>query len=145
MRSVSAIERKDRHVAQRRVVRAVRLFRCLIVLAGVGLGTAPAASGTENKTIHAPPRPKELPSKGSLGDVRYDCLSGESDECTIRAFMASQRICALLVLRDGHFIDEHYQNSDPQVCQDAEQPRNGPGKRYGIASVTKSITSTLVG
>ncbi|MGK9337997.1 serine hydrolase domain-containing protein [Sinorhizobium meliloti] len=59
--------------------------------------------------------------------------------------MASQRVCALLVLRDGHFVDERYQNSDPQVCQDAEQPRNGPGKRYGIASVTKSITSTLVG
>jgi hypothetical protein len=122
MRSVSATQRNDRIVGQRCLVRALGLFRCLIVLAGVGIGTAPAASGTENQPLHAPPRPVALPSKGSLGDIKYDCLSGESGECTIRTFMASQRVCALLVLRDGHFIDERYQNSDPQVCQDGEQP-----------------------
>ncbi|WP_195909511.1 serine hydrolase domain-containing protein [Rhizobium tubonense] len=58
--------------------------------------------------------------------------------------MRDARVCALLVIKKGRIRLERYAK-DSSYCKDDGASPNGPTRPYGIASVTKSITSTLVG
>ena len=61
--------------------------------------------------------------------------------------MKLARVCALLVLKDGKIVLEKYAPARRKLCveEESSEKHNGPDREYGIASVAKSITSTLVG
>ncbi|MCA1367192.1 serine hydrolase [Bradyrhizobium sp. BRP14] len=49
----------------------------------------------------------------------------------------------MLVVKNGKIRLQRF-NDDPEICEEKGEA-NGPDRRYGVASVTKSITSTLLG
>ena len=98
-------------------------------------------------TVHAPTLATELPRAGrQLGDISYQCAANAGDVCNLANVFDRLLVCGLMVLKDGEIVLERY-NSDPLVCPDDDNRGvpNGPDRLYSLASVTKSITSTLVG
>ncbi|MET4691906.1 serine hydrolase domain-containing protein [Sinorhizobium fredii] len=115
------------------------------VAAALLLFLSPAdLSASRNETVHAPPVASALPEGRKIGDIEFECKEGFSSRCRISDFMRYARICALLVVKSGKIRFQKY-NDDPEICEDDKGEPNGPDRRYGIASVTKSITSTLLG
>ena len=72
-----------------------------------------------------------LPIRGS-----YQC--GNHSTCDFSEFIKS--VCALVVVKDSIMVFRHF--SKERKCTDGE---DGTAKQYGLASLTKSITSTLIG
>jgi CubicO group peptidase (beta-lactamase class C family) len=101
-------------------------------------------SASRNRTVHAPPVASTLPEGRDIGDIYFDCEEGSSSRCRISEFMQYARVCALLVVTDGTIRLQRF-NRDPKICEDNKGEPNGPDRSYGVASVTKSITSTLLG
>ncbi|QRM45847.1 serine hydrolase [Rhizobium sp. BG4] len=98
----------------------------------------------KNVTIDAPPYSSELVPGPSIPNVRYQCKGPASGKCRLSEFMEYARVCALLVIQNGRKRLERY-SGDPDLCRDPDKYPNGPRRLYGVASVAKSITSTLVG
>ena len=112
------------------------------VLAVVLMIVPPAFA--ENAPITPASAPITLPVGQDLGDVAYPCQQSASGRCKIGDFMDYARVCALLVIKSGEIRLERY-NPDPARCRDEEKAADGPAKLYGLASVTKSLTSILLG
>ncbi|MBB3427949.1 CubicO group peptidase (beta-lactamase class C family) [Rhizobium sp. BK312] len=112
---------------------AVAILICLSVVQALA----------ENSTIPRSAHRYILAHGESLGAIAIDC-TGKGSKCSISQFMKDARVCALLVIKKGRIRLERYAE-DPTYCKDDGAAPNGPGKLYGIASVTKSITSTLLG
>ncbi|WP_309239112.1 serine hydrolase domain-containing protein [Ensifer canadensis] len=100
------------------------------------------AGATQNEPIHPPPKPIGLPKKVEIGDIQYACRRGTAT-CRLSDFMEKARVCALLVVRDQKYRIEEFGPSD-KFCKEKGE-RNGRKRLYGVASVAKSITSTLLG
>ena len=99
----------------------------------------------KNVDIKPPAIPSVLPVGRQVGDVRYPCGEKASNQCSLEEFMRNARVCALVVVKSGKIRLQRF-NQDQSLCGDDDKGRpNGWGKHYGIASVTKSITSTLLG
>lgn len=107
------------------------------------LSAADAAMG-RNRTIHAPAVASALSEKLDIGDVYYDCGRGRSSRCRISEFMKYAKVCALLVVKSGAVRFQAF-NRDKHICKDEGSEPDGRTKKYGVASVAKSITSTLLG
>lgn len=101
-----------------------------------------AASATDNEPIQPPPKPIDLPSKVEIGDISYACMQGTAT-CSLSEFMEKARVCALLVIRDRKYRIESFGPSN-KFCEEKGK-RNDRKRLYGVASVAKSITSTLLG
>ncbi len=100
-----------------------------------------SVAATRNEDIHPPPKPIDLPEDAEIGEITYTCNGGTA-KCRISDFMETAKVCALLVVRDGKYRIEKF--GSPKFC-DKEGGVNDRKKLYGVASVAKSITSTLVG
>lgn len=117
------------------------LIRLVAVL--LFLGAADAAMG-RNQTVHAPAVASALPEKLNIGDVSYDCRREGASRCRISEFMKHAKVCALLVVKSGAVRFQAF-NRDKDICKDESSDPDGRSKKYGVASVAKSITSTLLG
>uniref|UniRef100_UPI003F490878 serine hydrolase domain-containing protein n=1 Tax=Ensifer adhaerens TaxID=106592 RepID=UPI003F490878 len=113
------------------------LLTLLFWLSGAGL-----AAATKNEPIQAPSTSAALPDKIEIGEIRYACRGGTAT-CPLSEFMDKARVCALLVVRDHKYRIEKFDLSNTFCREDGE--RNGRKRLFGVASVAKSITSTLVG
>lgn len=114
-----------------------------LVAALLFLSAADVAMG-RNRTIHAPPAASALPEVLDIGDIYFDCKEGSSPRCRISEFMKHARVCALLVVKSGVVRFQSF-NRDTEICRDESSDPDGRTKKYGVASVAKSITSTLLG
>ncbi len=114
-----------------------------LVAALLFLGLADVAMG-RNLTIRAPAVANPLPEVMDIGDIYFNCEEGGSSRCRISEFMKYAKVCALLVVKDGAVRFQGF-NRSPDVCQDEGTDPDGRAKKYGVASVAKSITSTLLG
>ncbi|MBB3318839.1 MULTISPECIES: serine hydrolase [unclassified Rhizobium] len=124
---------------------ALWVFRRLAAsLIGASLLTAPLPASAKNATIHPPPQSVDLPRGQEIGDITYQCDGKGPATCHLADFMTRAKVCALIVVKADAFTFEKY-DEEKGFCRDDEAPPNGPTKLYGIASVTKSITSTLLG
>lgn len=117
-------------------------MRLVVVLVIICFGVVQALGA--NSTIPAAQHPSLLARGPTLGNLVFDCGSNGSASCSISDFMKDSRVCALLVIKVGQIRLEKYAE-DPALCRDDDAALNGPRKLYGVASVTKSITSTLLG
>ena len=66
-----------------------------------------------------------------------------ADAVHVKRIMSYARVCALAVVKSGKIKLVRF-NSNRDICKEPNEP-DGWTKAYGIASVTKSITSTLLG
>ena len=83
------------------------------------------------RTIHAPERALTLPSsEAAFPDVNYS-LDGETHALT--AFLERESLMGLIVIQGGEVLLEHY------------APDHGPEARWVSFSVSKSVTSMLIG
>ncbi|KRB56181.1 hypothetical protein ASE04_28940 [Rhizobium sp. Root708] len=79
-----------------------------------------------------------------IEDVEYDCDGRGHKACHLADFVRRAKVCALVIVRAGVATFEKYDTVN-EFCSAENAPPNGPNKLYGIASVTKSITSTVFG
>jgi CubicO group peptidase (beta-lactamase class C family) len=66
----------------------------------------------------------------------------ENSTCRLEDFIRDTRVCALFVIQNREIRTKLF-NEDTRVC--VEGGRNSLQKRFGVASVAKSITSTWLG
>ncbi|MDW9627166.1 serine hydrolase [Sinorhizobium meliloti] len=100
------------------------------------------AVATENEPIRPPAKSIELPAKVEIGDITYACRQ-KTATCRLSEFMETARVCALLVVRDQKYRIEQFGPSE-KFCTETGAENNRK-RLFGVASVTKSIASTLVG
>lgn len=110
-----------------------------------GTATTPTAEEPSNNRrvaaadgVDLPRREENIPIAG-----RYRCSTFGT--CDFTRFMAEQNVCALLVVADGTIVYEAYDEASSGTCFEAEGGPGGVDHRYGLASVAKSVTSTLLG
>ncbi|WP_197423399.1 serine hydrolase [Sinorhizobium sp. Sb3] len=101
-----------------------------------------SAAATRNKDIHPPPKSIDLPEDAEIGDITYTCKGGTA-KCLISDFMETAKVCALLVVRDKKYRIEKF--GSPKKFCDEDGGINDRKRLYGVASVAKSITSTVLG
>jgi CubicO group peptidase (beta-lactamase class C family) len=87
--------------------------------------------------------PQQIPSAALAGE--YDC--GRWWPCPLGEFMWRSRVCALLVVKAGTIVYENYApiQGSTRCKLEPGDPDNGRDAPYGLASITKSFTSTLLG
>jgi hypothetical protein len=136
---------------------ALRLFAL-----GIALAACAGSAGADSKNIRIspPPSPIALPTfPAPFPEFRYSCANGATGTCDLGDYMTRMRICAIAVVKNGTLRLERY-NADNTMCRrdEEESPASWPcrdraneiqsncaARRYGLASVTKSVTSTLFG
>lgn len=112
------------------------------LIAAVVLSVSQAALA-KNQPIEPPAKAEPIKDGSLLGDVSYNCGERPEKRCSVTEFMRHARVCALIAVKSGK-LRFHRFNSSNEFCRDDPGP-NGWTKGYGVASVTKSITSTLLG
>ncbi|MGO7319381.1 serine hydrolase domain-containing protein [Rhizobium ruizarguesonis] len=113
------------------------------LLAGL-LVSLEAAAEPKNETVLPPPKAAALPPQTNISDIEYSCDRTGHEVCHLSDFMKRAKVCALVVVKDGVATFEKYDLTN-EFCAEENAPSNGPTKIYGVASVTKSITSTVLG
>lgn len=99
----------------------------------------------DNRSIPASPRQKKIEEALISGNLFYDCDAAGSKRCSIDDFMTANRVCALVAIK-ADLLKYSYFDKQNGFCVDENRPAsNDWSKPYGIASVTKALTSTLVG
>ena len=73
---------------------------------------------------------------------RFPCDGGA--DCTLATVLDEAHACALLVVKGGRLVYEYYESGKGYCDATAGDP-NRADREYGLASITKSITSTLLG
>ncbi|THA60900.1 class C beta-lactamase-related serine hydrolase [Ensifer adhaerens] len=114
------------------------LLLCAILVSGTR-----SAAATENDKIHRPMSASSFARGAEIKQVSFECDVTPSKRCDLNTFVQYARVCALLVVQKGHLLLEYF-NRDDGFCPE-RGAINEPTRRYGIASVTKAITSTLIG
>lgn len=118
------------------------LFGAGLVLAGC---VASPMRAQEFEKFEIPPsdHPVVITSGAELRDFTYACDIGQ---CHLSDFMERVGVCALLVMKGGERRVNRYDLTNT-FCQEKNKPpiANDEQRLFGIASVMKSITSTLLG
>lgn len=123
------------------------LMRLLVFLVAIFLLIPLATS--ETAKIPKSTAPSELLEGDLIRDIYFaskECPNKRT--CNLSEFMDAARVCALFVLKDGKIVLQKYAALRKKLCQDADEEGeevNDRMREYGVASVTKSITSTLMG
>lgn len=97
--------------------------------------------------ITKPAMSRDIDKRLDVPDISFPCDEKDSETCKISEFMESARVCALVAVRNGTIRFMRFNTSpDPGICNEEGEPyvKDGVGKRYPTASMTKSITSTLL-
>ncbi len=114
----------------------------LFVLAGCASlpgNVAPAVTPQESAS-----RRDERPALAAAPVAgRFECQWGP--DCTLDEVLHRAHACALLVVQRGRLVHAYYEPANTHCHEDARSDPNGPAKRYGLASVAKSVTSSLFG
>ncbi|WP_313200366.1 serine hydrolase [Rhizobium sp.] len=116
----------------------------LLVSTTIFLTVSPALSDQEPKKnlVIEPPRLSTiLPLQKIPNPNRLTVFCGVTERCSLREYQARFGVCGLYVLKNGTVRIEMFNNSQTIRCQ---EDVNGIDKMFGVASVTKSITSTLL-
>jgi CubicO group peptidase (beta-lactamase class C family) len=119
----------------------------LPLLAGACDVADDAPDGTK-VNIDKPAKSFSIPAPNDVPDIQFPCDMKAPGRCRISEFMENERVCALLAIRNGAIRFMRFNTSgDRTICNEAGEPyeEDGVEKRYSTASVTKSITSTLLG
>ncbi|MHC2361775.1 serine hydrolase domain-containing protein [Rhizobium leguminosarum] len=114
------------------------------LLSGLLLVALEAAAEPKNENILPPPKAAALPSRTNISDIEYPCDSSGHEVCHLADFFRRAKVCALVVVKPSVGTFEKYDLTN-EFCAEENAPPNGPAKLYGVASVTKSITSTVLG
>ncbi|TBB57020.1 class C beta-lactamase-related serine hydrolase [Rhizobium ruizarguesonis] len=112
---------------------------CALLLVSLEAGAAPS-----NENILPPSKAAALPPQTNIGDIEYACDNTGHVVCHLSDFMKRAKVCALIVVKADVTTFEKYDLAN-EFCAQEKAPPNGPAKLYGVASVTKSITSTVLG
>jgi CubicO group peptidase (beta-lactamase class C family) len=115
-----------------------------IAMLGFFLFPATELLGSETLTVRATAKPNKFKLGPAIPNIRFRCEADSSGQCRLDEFMDYAHVCALAVIANGKKRLELY-NGDPEVCHDRDGHPNDRHRLYGVASVAKSITSTLVG
>lgn len=121
-------------------------MRGLLAAAGVSavllLAPTSAKASDDGKEAIEPPEDPLVYEMAPLPDFAYSC---GAHDCRRDEFLRRAGVCALLVLKGDQAFARY--NPDEFACSEQNEPGlpNYRRQRYGIASVTKSITSTLLG
>lgn len=121
-------------------------YRLIAFMAAIIL-TAPIVWADEvGVTIRPTGELVKLPPGTQIGEISYACKGG-SNGCTISEYLAEAHVCALLVVKAGEIRLERYRNKKDKKDEKCRPDLgdDGKDKKYGIASITKSINSTLLG
>ena len=111
------------------------------------LYVCPHGGGASSIARDAPCPPGDQPDLPQAADdlpVRYRCKANKL--CDLGAFMAENRVCVLMVMHQGRLVLARADNGATKCRNTPVQ--DGPNafdRPYGIASMAKSITSTLFG
>lgn len=118
----------------------VRRFLIGVILAAVAIATQTLANEPRKVLpIAAPPQASRFSDDGRrLSDIDVWCSL--ETRCDIRQYTQQMGVCALYVIKHRSVRVELYHEAD--IC---EGEKNGIDKMYGVASVAKSLTSTLLG
>ncbi|MFW8646328.1 hypothetical protein ACOJBO_46305 [Rhizobium beringeri] len=93
----------------------------------------------KNLPIHPPSSQSSIePLQNLPGGIRVFCTI--ETRCDLDEFVRKTGVCAFFVIKGRTTRVEKYNGTD--TC---EEGKNGPYKDYSIASMAKSLTSTLVG
>ncbi|MDX0949473.1 serine hydrolase [Sinorhizobium medicae] len=112
------------------------------LIAAVVLSLCQTASA-KNQPIEPPAKAEPIKDGSLLGDIPYRCDERPEKRCSVTEFMRRARVCALILVKSGKLRFRRF-NTSNEFCRDDAGP-NGWAKRYGVASVAKSVTSTLLG
>ncbi|TSE13549.1 hypothetical protein C1D09_003485 [Mesorhizobium intechi] len=126
-------------IADRSRLLGVWLAILLALSGGVG-----RADDDHSAPIRPPGKASPLTFGQDVGDITFACRKHVSASCSISEFMQYARVCALLVVKAGQIRLQRF-NNDPTICREDNSDPDDRAKRYGLASATKSITSTLLG
>ncbi|MBB2713335.1 serine hydrolase [Rhizobium sophoriradicis] len=120
-------------------------MRIIAFLVGITLAVTASSSQTtaeepsKSLPITAPPQASPLYDDGRrLSDIDVWCSL--ETRCDIRQYVQQMGVCGLYVIKNRTVRVELYHETD--IC---EGGKNGIDKMYGVASVAKSLTSTLLG
>lgn len=110
--------------------------------AAAAIGKAPP-SDHDNRTIHPSPTPLDIRTY-EAPDRDFTVYCSLSEKCSLSEFFKQTHVCALFVIKDRRIRIEWYSKETfpkGSLCEG----KNLRGRRYGVASVTKSLTSTMLG
>lgn len=127
-------------------VAMVRLSYGLISFAVAAVFAAHVAfAGKGDAIIHPTGKAAELPQGEKIGDISFACKNRTST-CTLTEYMEYAHVCALLVVKGGKIRLERYRpyRDNETKCR-PDKGVDRKDKEYGIASIIKSLTSTLLG
>lgn len=122
------------------------LFVALVLLSALAT-CSQAKAGEFKEVIRAPAKSLPLPAGRPLNEISFDCDLTDSRRCSIEQFMDRARVCAMLVIKSGRIVLQKF-SSNPELCADddgIDRTSNGREKLYGLASITKSVVSALIG
>jgi CubicO group peptidase (beta-lactamase class C family) len=122
-------------------------FRAAFVLSLLLLSSVGAAADGKKVTIEKPDDSPRIDERLDIPDISFPCGKDNSKRCRISKFMEDARVCALVAIRNGTIRVMRFNTStDHTICNEEDEPyeEDGVKKRYRTASVTKSITSTLL-
>ncbi|AIC28102.1 beta-lactamase/transpeptidase-like protein [Rhizobium etli bv. mimosae str. IE4771] len=118
----------------------VRRFLIGVVLAAVALVSQSLANEPRKALpIAAPPQPSRLHDHGNHVN-HIDVWCSLETRCDIQQYVQQMGVCGLYVIKNRTVRVELYHPTD--IC---EGGKNGIDKMYGVASMAKSLTSTLLG
>ncbi|WP_457588367.1 serine hydrolase domain-containing protein [Ensifer canadensis] len=127
-----------------RFTKPIAAWAALLLLCACCIGWVRNAAATENRTIHRPEYASSFDRGTKIEEVTFDCDVTASRRCDLDAFLQYARVCALVVVRNNALLLEHF-SPNTGFCPEQRGASNVSTRRYGIASVTKSLTSTLLG
>lgn len=116
----------------------------LLVATTIFLIVSPALSDQDprkNLPIEPPPVPLKLPVQKISNPNKLKVFCGLRERCSLREYQTRFGVCGLYILENGTVRIEMFNNSRTIRCQ---EDVNGIDKMFGVASVAKSITSTLL-
>lgn len=130
----------------RRISASVSVVMALLCAACISSGASAEDDDGEKIEIAKADVPQPWAVAPIPSDLEIEC-GASGQRCRLDAFMASARICALLIARDDRNLLEIY-NTNARLCRrrtnDGGGPENSDAHLYGVASVTKSVTSTML-
>ncbi|MBB4229314.1 serine hydrolase [Rhizobium mongolense] len=120
---------------------AVAMFSILMLLAAEVHAATSGQEPPKNVTVSPPAAPLKLPVNKIANPGKLQAYCTVEQHCPLREYSTTLGVCGLYVIKNGVVRLEMFNNSANIRCQ---EEANGIDKMFGIASVTKSITSTLL-
>ncbi|WP_017965514.1 serine hydrolase domain-containing protein [Rhizobium leguminosarum] len=120
---------------------AAMLFLILMSPTAGVHAASPDKEPSKNLPVSPPAVSLKLPVNKIANPGKLQAYCTVEQRCPLREYSTKLGVCGLYVIKNGVVRLEMFNNSENIRCQGET---NGIDKMFGIASVTKSITSTLL-